>query len=119
MPSEMPELVLARMLNEFVYCPRLFFLEWVDRLFASSADVAEGERRHRRVDVSGGAAPLPGEGEVTAARSVELASERLGITGQHEILPTPSGHRLTLASTPVVSPTPGSPRTQVSGRFVP
>jgi CRISPR-associated protein Cas1 len=82
----MPELVPARMLNEFVYCPRLFFLEWVDRLFASSADVAEGERRHRRVDAGGGAAPLPGDGEVTAARSVELASERLGIAAKLDLL---------------------------------
>lgn len=86
MLSGVPDLVPARMLNEYVYCPRLFFLEWVDRLFASNADVAEGERRHRRVDAGGGAAPLPGEGELTAARSVELASERLGITAKLDLL---------------------------------
>lgn len=40
--TELPELVPARMLNEYAYCPRLFFLEWVDRLWASNADVAEG-----------------------------------------------------------------------------
>ena len=28
--TEVPELVPARMLNEYAYCPRLFFLEWVD-----------------------------------------------------------------------------------------
>ncbi len=91
MLSEVPDLVPARMLNEFVYCPRLFFLEWVDRLFASSADVAEGERRHRRVDSGGGAAPLPGDGELTAARSVELASERLGITAKLDLLEAADG----------------------------
>jgi CRISP-associated protein Cas1 len=85
-PSGVPELIPARMLNEFTYCPRLFFLEWVDRLFASSADVAEGDWRHRRVDAGGGAAPLPGEGELAAARSVELASERLGITAKLDLL---------------------------------
>lgn len=26
--TELPDLVPARMLNEYVYCPRLFFLEW-------------------------------------------------------------------------------------------
>lgn len=83
---DVPELIPARMLNEFVYCPRLFFLEWVDRLFTSNADVAEGERRHRRVDAGGGAAPLPSEGELVAARSVELASERLGITAKLDLL---------------------------------
>ncbi len=81
-----PDLVPARMLNEYVYCPRLFFLEWVDSLWASNADVAEGLRRHRRVDSGGGAAPLPSEGTLTAARSVELASERLGISAELDLV---------------------------------
>jgi CRISP-associated protein Cas1 len=84
--TELPEMVPARMLNEFAYCPRLFFLEWVDSLWASNADVAEGERRHRRADGGGGAVPLPAEGAVTEARSVELASERLGITAKLDLL---------------------------------
>ncbi len=80
--TEVPELVPARMLNEYAYCPRLFFLEWVDQLWAPSSDTAEGDRQHRRVDAGGGAAPLPAEGEVKAARSVELSSEQLGIIAQ-------------------------------------
>ncbi len=86
MLTELPDLVPARMLNEYAYCPRLFFLEWVDSLWASNADVAEGDRRHRRVDAGGGAAPLPGEGELKAARSVELSSDRLGITAKLDLL---------------------------------
>lgn len=81
-----PELVPARMLNEYAYCPRLFFLEWVDQLWAASADTAEGDRRHQRVDAGGGAVPLPAEGAVKAARSVELSSERLGIIAQLDLL---------------------------------
>jgi CRISP-associated protein Cas1 len=84
--ADLPELVPARMLNEYAYCPRLFFLEWVDSLWASSADVAEGDLRHRRADGGGGAAPLPGDGEVKAARSVDLASERLGIVAKLDLL---------------------------------
>ncbi|MGH3188118.1 MAG: CRISPR-associated endonuclease Cas4g/Cas1g [Streptosporangiaceae bacterium] len=84
--TEVPELVPARMLNEYAFCPRLFFLEWVDQLWAASSDTAEGDRLHGRVDAGGGAAPLPGEGEVKAARSVELASERLGITAKLDLL---------------------------------
>jgi len=84
--TELPDLVPARMLNEFAYCPRLFFLEWVDSLWAPNSDTAEGERRHRRVDSGGGAAPLPDEGPVRAARSVELASDRLGITAKLDLL---------------------------------
>jgi CRISP-associated protein Cas1 len=89
--TELPELVPARMLNEYVYCPRLFFLEWVDSLWASNADVAEGLRRHRRVDAGGGAAPLPDEGELKVARSVELASFDLGITAKLDLVEAADG----------------------------
>ena len=84
--TEVPELVPARMLNEYAYCPRLFFLEWVDSLWAPNSDTAEGDRRHYRVDAGGGAAPLPDEGPVKEARSVELSSERLGITAKLDLL---------------------------------
>lgn len=89
--TEVPELVPARMLNEYAYCPRLFFLEWVDQLWAPSSDTAEGDRQHRRVDAGGGAAPLPSEGEVKAARSVELSSERLGIIAQIDLVEGQNG----------------------------
>ena len=46
----LPETVPARMLNEFVYCPRLFLLEWVQQRFATSDDVEEGLYLHRVVD---------------------------------------------------------------------
>lgn len=91
MLTELPDLVPARMLNEYAYCPRLFFLEWVDALWASNADVAEGDRRHRRVDAGGGAAPLPDEGELKVARSVELASERLGIVAKLDLVEAADG----------------------------
>ena len=84
--TEVPELVPARMLNEYAYCPRLFFLEWVDRLWAPNSDTAEGDHAHRRVDAGGGSAPLPDDGEVRAARSVELSSERLGIVAKLDLL---------------------------------
>jgi CRISPR-associated protein Cas1 len=86
MLTDLPELLPARMINEYAYCPRLFFLEWVDSLWASNADVAEGDRRHRRVDAGGGAAPLPDEGELKTARSVELGSEQLGIVAKLDLV---------------------------------
>ena len=91
MLTELPDLVPARMLNEYAYCPRLFFLEWVDSLWASNADVAEGDRRHRRVDAGGGAAPLPDEDVLKVARSVELASERLGVTAKLDLVEGTAG----------------------------
>ena len=49
-PLELPDYLPARMLNEFVYCPRLFFYEWVEGVFAHSADTVEGELRHEKLE---------------------------------------------------------------------
>lgn len=59
----LPETVPARMLNEFVYCPRLFHLEWVQSRFTTSDDVEEGRYLHRVVDENPGiypTSPRPG-----------------------------------------------------------
>ncbi|MDY0088616.1 MAG: CRISPR-associated endonuclease Cas1 [Coriobacteriia bacterium] len=45
-----PELVPARMLNEFVYCPRLAFMMWVAGEFEDNVFTVEGRSVHRRVD---------------------------------------------------------------------
>lgn len=62
-------LVPARMLNEYAYCPRLAYLEWVQGEFAHSADTLDGAYKHRRVDKPGGRVPegAKGHGDATAA----------------------------------------------------
>jgi hypothetical protein len=35
---KLPDYVTARMLNEFVYCLRLFFYEWIEGVFAYSGN---------------------------------------------------------------------------------
>lgn len=75
-------LLPARMLNEFVYCPRLAYLEWVQGEWADNADTAEGRFAHRAADRSSGALPeADGIDESTRihAHSVTLASQRLGV----------------------------------------
>lgn len=74
------------MLNEFSYCPRLFFLEWVQARFEDNDDTADGRYVHRYVDKGGGAAPSPAEGELRAARSVQLSSPTLGLVAKIDIL---------------------------------
>jgi CRISPR-associated protein Cas1 len=82
-----PALVPARMLNEFTYCPRLFFLEWVQAQWASNDDTAEGDYAHRNVDAPAGRAPLPGEDvELRRARSVTVSSDRLGLVATIDVL---------------------------------
>ena len=56
MISETPQ-IPVRMLNEFVYCPRLGYLEWVQGEFMHSADTVDGAIKHRRVDKGGGVLP--------------------------------------------------------------
>lgn len=54
---DLPDLAPARMVNEFCYCPRLAYLEWVQGDWAESADTVEGRFKHRVVDKDGGALP--------------------------------------------------------------
>jgi CRISPR-associated protein Cas1 len=65
------------MLNEFVYCPRLFFYEWVEGVFAHSSDTVEGALRHEKLETRADSLPPAAEAgeEKVHSRSVELASE--------------------------------------------
>src|SRR5260221_6150360 len=51
------EPIPARMLNEFVYCRRLFYYEYVEGIFVESADTLRGAAIHKRVDSGSGALP--------------------------------------------------------------
>jgi CRISPR-associated protein Cas1 len=83
---DVPDLVPARMVNEYTYCPRLFFLEWVHARFADNDDTVEGRYHHRAVDHQGGRAPLPGEGDLLRARSLMLSSPRLGLVARIDVV---------------------------------
>ena len=85
---QLPELVPARMLNEFVYCPRLFFYEWVDGVFRHSSDTIEGAQKHERGDEKEDdlAAPDDIEGETFKARGVMLSSQELGLIAKMDLV---------------------------------
>lgn len=87
MEAGVPELLPARMLNEYAYCPRLFHLEWVQQRFQHNADTQDGVRHHRAVDRPGGRAPLPDEDDpLRKARSVQLSSQRLGLVAKLDVI---------------------------------
>ena len=78
---ELP-LVPARMVNEYAYCPRLFYLEWIHGEWAENADTLEGAQVHARVEAESGRLPPPellAPGDRFVARGLPLASERLGL----------------------------------------
>ncbi|HVY76892.1 MAG TPA: CRISPR-associated endonuclease Cas1 [Solirubrobacterales bacterium] len=89
--SLVPDLLPARILNEHVYCPRLAYLEWVDRGFVDNADTVEGTLAHRRVDRERGRPPSPeeldGEGEdPPPTTSLTLSSEELGLIAKIDVV---------------------------------
>jgi CRISPR-associated endonuclease Cas1/CRISPR-associated protein Cas4 len=86
--------VPARMVNEFQYCPRLAYLEWVQGEWAESADTTEGRGVHRRVDRGSGELPEAaaiGDDERIHARSVTLSSDRLGLITRLDLIEVEDG----------------------------
>lgn len=88
-------LVPARMVNEWVYCPRLAVLEWGQGEWAGNADTAAGRRSHRATE-DGPAPALPspealGDAYTLRTRRLLLASERLGLTAEIDILNAEDG----------------------------
>lgn len=91
-------LLPARMVNEYVYCPRLAYLMWVQQEWSDSHDTVDGRRIHKRVDADSGDLPerehaadddeAPGdEAEQTIhARAVTLASEGLGVIARLDLV---------------------------------
>jgi CRISP-associated protein Cas1 len=95
LPLPFPELARdlplmpARMVNEYQYCPRLAYLEWVQGEWEDSSDTVEGRHTHRRVDKPGGELPPPEEleaGERVHARSITLSSNRLGLIAKIDLI---------------------------------
>lgn len=74
------------MVNEFTYCRRLFFLEWVQARFEDNADTVHGRYVHRYVDQPAGPAPLADEDAFRVARSVQLSSPTLGLVANVDIV---------------------------------
>lgn len=84
----LPDLLPARMLNEYIYCPRLFYYEWVEGVFEDSADTLDGQAKHARVDQGPTAMPAAeGVGEEKIhSRSITLSSERVGLTAKIDLI---------------------------------
>jgi CRISP-associated protein Cas1 len=112
-PEPEPQLIQARMLNEFVYCQRLFYYEFVEGVFVESADTLRGAAIHQRVDSGSGAMPAAkgrkskeakaapaeaatetpkeaepqsSEPETIHSRSVQMGSQRLGVIAKMDLV---------------------------------
>jgi CRISPR-associated protein Cas1 len=82
------------MINEYCYCPRLFYLEYVQQEWDHSADTLEGSFVHRRVDSQSGTLAAADELDQTIrihARSIEVGSQALGAIAKIDLLEGENG----------------------------
>ena len=85
------DLVPVRMVNEYAYCPRLFYLVWVQSEWDDNHFTRDGKYVHRRVDAGSGKKLLDIESSTEdalpyVARSVALSSEALRVTGKLDVV---------------------------------
>ena len=86
------------MLNEFVYCPRLFYFMHVEGKWEDNVYTLKGTEAHRRVDRKDQLLPDPktdkespaeeGDAAPTIARSVSLSSTTLGLVAKLDLVET-------------------------------
>jgi len=77
-----------RNLHNFIYCPRLFYFQWVENIFQENADTVAGRQVHRNVDAPSRLNDPKDFGlpEGAKLRSLRLESETLGIIGVGDIV---------------------------------
>ena len=107
--TDVPDLVPARMLNEFAYCPRLCYLEWVQGEWANNLETREGTFGHRRVDKeSAKEVPAPGENgdddsepeekpkepETIHTRSLMLSAPEEGLVAKMDLVDISAGEAI-------------------------
>lgn len=95
-PGSLPDLIPARMVNEFAYCPRLCYLEWVQGEFEDNADTVQGRFEHRRVDteqhllaqgrVADGSLVLENGENGATVRSVTLSGPKTGVIARIDLV---------------------------------
>jgi len=93
-PAAEPDYLPARMLNEFVYCPRLYFYEHVEGVFAHNRETVEGALRHAKIDAGRGelapAKDLPAD-QTIHSRSVTLSSETHRLIAKLDLIEADDG----------------------------
>src|SRR5437588_8134550 len=80
------QLIPVRALNQVTYCPRLYYLQYVDAVMPVNEHVEGGLFDHRRVTAPDLTNRTRKEGDALHTRSAHLSSERLGLTGILDVI---------------------------------
>ncbi len=84
-------LIPVRALNQVSYCPRLYYLEYVESVMPINEHVEDGIFQHRRVDDPELQHRSRKEGDSLHTRSVQISSARLGISGKLDLVEEKGG----------------------------
>jgi CRISPR-associated protein Cas1 len=85
------DLIPVRALNQVTYCRRLYYLEYVEAIMPVNEHVEDGQFQHRRVDDPQLGQRTRKDGDVLHTRSVQISSERLGISGKLDLIEESDG----------------------------
>lgn len=82
------ELIPVRKLNQFVYCPRLAYLQWVQSEWADNEFTVDGNWVHRRVDAREDWIPNPEDAQDFAnqVRSITLSAPIEGLVAKMDLI---------------------------------
>jgi CRISP-associated protein Cas1 len=85
------DLIPVRALNQVTYCPRLYWLQYVEGLMVVNEHVEDGVIKHGRVNDPKAVGRPRLERDTIHTRSVPLASEQLGLTGKLDLIEEKGG----------------------------
>lgn len=78
----------VRRLHNFVYCPRLFYLQWIENIFVPNEDTVLGSALHKSIDEPNKLKQASLLEEGGTLRSVSLTSDTLQLTGIADLVET-------------------------------
>lgn len=93
MSAVAPDLVPVRALNQATYCPRLYYLQYVDCVMPTNEHVEGGLFDHRRVDDPDLTLRTRTDGDTARTRGVPVSSDALGISGVLDQIEEKNGER--------------------------
>jgi CRISPR-associated protein Cas1 len=83
----------VRALNQVTYCPRLYYLQYVDCVMPTNEHVEGGLFDHRRVDSPELANKTRTDRGTATSRGIALSSESLGISGVLDVIEEKNGEQ--------------------------
>ena len=89
-PMDETPLMPVRRLHNYAYCPKLFYLQWVEGIFEENADTVAGASMHRQVDKPSAAdlselLELPPDRRIRSLALVLLSSENFHLPKIHKL----------------------------------